>query len=349
MTEPQKVLYAAGLLAKNESTYGGGGTLSTATDGVQLALDGGRALPLAYEEVFDGVRAYDLAARSPLPILAPGARFLNGVELPTQWKGAGSAYSASVVPNLHALMKASGLEAAVTTTPGAEKWTYTPWAGGTPASLVAALYGHEEKWTATHGFTAWSFRLRANEAPRDLFKLWGLISAIADDANGAEAITITYPNLSLEPPTNTSITVTIGSFTTPEVREVEFELGWEDPTPRQNITGSKGFAGWARGVHFAPRLRITLEATALVGGSGTSSSGVDHHLLRSAATKLTGGTVKVQRGSSQYNRLSVTFNQAQLMAPPRLGNEGSIATVTLEFGAYASTPVANDAVTIVAD
>lgn len=350
MAYPAKKFYAAGYTTKPEGSYGGGGSLSVATDGVQLALADGRAIPMAYKEGYDGVRSYDLAARSPLPILAPGARYIDGVELPFSFKGYGSAYSASNKVNIHNLMLAAGWEAAGSFGAGTEKWTWTPWSGSaSPTSLVANIYTGAEKWPILACFTAYRWVCELGKPGMDFFKHWALLGDPVDDLGGAEALTIVYPNLAIDPPKSDGMVFAIGSFVLPDVQKCEFDSGWEDPSPRQLVSAAGAWAGWARGITMAPRLKITLEKTALVGSPFHTSAGLDPYNLRKAATKLTGSTVSVQRGTQQYNRRKTIFTQAQLVDVVEQDQNGSVSMVTLTFGPYSSTPTANDAVSIVDD
>jgi hypothetical protein len=349
MAYPTKTFYAAGLTSKLEASPGAGGSLSVSTDGLQLTLEGGRALPVEYEEGFSGERGYELAARSPLPQLTPGARFLSGIELPFSWKGYGSAYSSSNKSPLHNWLLAAGWDLAFSGGAGAEKWTATPWAGGTPSTLLGALYTGSEKWPFTYGMTAYRWVCEQGKPGMDFFKLWALLGDPVDDIGGAEALTITYPLLTVDPPKADGMVVSLGSFVTPDVIRAEFESGWEDPTPRQLVSTSGFHAGWARGVRFEPRLRLWLEKTAFVNSPYHTSAGFDPYNLRKTAQKITGSTVSVQRGSTQYNRLKTILANAQVAAPIRQEAVGSISCVVLELRPYASTPVANDAVSLVMD
>lgn len=352
MSYPAKQFYAVGYLGKLEATYNDGTTTPVVgTDGVQLALSSDRTLPVDYRVDYDGTKSYDLAARSPLPILAPSKGYVDGVDVPFHWKGAGAAYSSSVKPNLHNLMMASGMIATGSFGAGSEKWTYTPWDGSAnPSSLVSFFYTGAEKWIARGVLCGMSLSGEKGMPPVFTFKHWGVLTIPpTDDLGGAEALTITYPTLTIDPPKTDGLTVVLGNFTAPDVTKVEFDMGFEAPTPRQNVTTSGAHAGFARGITMQPRLRLTLEKTALTGSPFTSASAFDPYSLYAQAQKLTGTTVSVQWGSTQYNRLKLQFNQAQVVAVPKQERNGSISSVTLEIQPYASTPVANDAFQFIAD
>lgn len=348
MPYPAKTFYAVGLMLKEEGSYLGGGSLSVSTDAIQLALEN-RAIPFAYQEDFDGVKSYDLAARSPLPGLLPSARFLAGAELPFHWKGNTAAYDANTKPALHVPYKLCGLEAAFSATP-TPQWTYTPYSGAAaPTSGVGRLYSGAEKVDLTGVFGTLRIVAERGKPVQHLVRVWGLMGDVSDDLGGAEALTLVYPTLSLDPVKADAITVVLGTFLTADVQRVEFELGWGDPVARQLATAAGAHAGFARDLTFNPRLKLQLEKTALVGAPYHTSAGFDGYQLRKAAQKITGSTVSVQFGSAQYNRQKLTFAQAQVVAPVVQEENGPVSMVTLELKPYASTPVANDALSILAN
>jgi hypothetical protein len=343
MATPVKTLNAIGLMAKPEVTYGGGGSLSTSTDPVQLAYDSPNGAPCSYTEDFDGNLSINPGGPVAIKDIAPSARVFNAA-FPVQFRGANQAYaSGQKIRNMHNLILANGWDATLDATGGAEKWTFTVTPGPTGfTSLVGNFLTAGESWPFTAAFTkSWKCSMVGAKPPIHTFDVLGLLG---DPVDASTATSLTYSGNT--PPKAESMTVQIGTFILPDVVQVDWDAGRPDPSARLNVTASGTHAGWWPSVQVGPKLTLTVERTALVGSPFHTSAGLDPYNLRKA---MTGIAVSVQLGSTQYNRLKFNFAQAQITAPITLGANGSIATWQIEFSAYTSTPIANDAVTIVAD
>lgn len=332
MPYPAKTLYATGLLATNEGTYNGGGSVAAGTDGQRLAYDGPQGAPITYTEDYDGTRHDHLVGSNPPIPLTPSKTVCTG-DLPGQVAGAGSAYSSgSVVPSHFPLLKASGLTFSL----AAGTWTGIPTPFGTaPSSLVGGFYAAGELWPFQAGFCQWKFAFQKGEPIVHTFGLTALMGTPSDDVTVPQ--TITYP--AIDPPKADGITFTIGGIAL-DVLSGEFALGWDDHSPRQVVTVAGAHAGWARGVRVKPRFKVTVERTAL--------ATYDPYADRRNAT---GRTLLSTFGTSATNRYKVNSaaSRAYLVSPVKPGNNGSVATWELEFGLSATSLITNDAVSVLFD
>ena len=242
------------------------------------------------------------------------------------------AYSASAIPPLevHRAIKIAGYTATYSASPS-HQWLYTPTATGTvpthgtlrqyaQGSLyeqygVQADFGYE---TQGLGVPVWSFNWR------------GIASAPSDASY--PSITVLAPTLI--PPVASSVTLSLGSFTTATVRSVKFARNRNVDTARIAMNLAGGHAGFIAGSYF-PEWEVEIERPA--------RSDWDPEAVYAAAT---GFAFDVQFGSTQYNRWKHASAQVQISAPPQPGADGGLATVTVKLRGYASTPSANDAESI---
>src|SRR5690606_14611283 len=109
------------LLAKVEASYAAGGSVAPATDGILLA----EPAEMAIDYVHDGARGRANGTTGTLKRAGPSGRF-GDVTFSIEGRGRGSAYGASALPEVNALLRASGHSATVVATPGSETVTYAP-------------------------------------------------------------------------------------------------------------------------------------------------------------------------------------------------------------------------------
>ncbi len=342
MAAPAKVLHVLGLLAKTEATYGTAVALTTTADGVQLQYkDRIVGAPLTIDYAFDGDLGPSVSALGQVANVAPSGRSVKG-DLPFRSRPGGAAYSASVIPSLHNILKASGFDAAVVTGAGTESWTYTPsLAGTTYASLTMGCYTRGELWSVIGALGNIKFDAPDPAPPIWTFGMMGILSGLPTDA---ALPSITYPLQTVNPPLASSIALTLGSLSTNAVvLSHSFDMQRTmDPRVAQSGSGAHlGFVPKDR----APILKVTLEATALVGSPFTSSTAFDPYNLRESAQSV---AVTLQHGTAQYFRQKLQFPQAQVIAMTP-GNNGSVATVELTLAAFNSTASSNDDMKIVFD
>lgn len=342
MPAAAKFVNVIGALAKIESTYGTAVALTTTSDGFLLQYPDRNGIPLTVDFAFDGQVGVNPGNLSNLPLSAPGGKSYS-VDLPLRFKGAGAAYSASVVPPAaHLALQIAGFDAAVTTTTTVEKWTYTPQVVTSAyKSATFGFYARGELWAAKGGIADWSFTFDNPGPPTHTFAL----KAIANgDVTDVTLPSITYASNSTDPPNANGITCVIGSFTTNAVvYSGSFALN-RTIEPRVALTSSTGHEGFIPG-GYAPELTLQVEDTAFVGSPYHTSAGLDPIKLREAATKI---TVSVQFGSTQYNRWKLTLSNAQLFNVQPSTN-GRVATWDLTFKPSASTPIALDDLSVVFD
>lgn len=338
-----KPINVLGALAKVESTYGSAVALTTTSDGLLLSYPDrnvGAIVTPAY--AFNGEVGVNPGNLSNLPLALPGGKSFSG-DLPIRFKGAGAAYSSSVTPfAAHLMLQASGFDAAVTTTTTAEKWTYTPQVvTNAYKSLSMDLYCRGEKWPLKGVIANWAFTADNPGPPTHTFSIQGIANGAMVDAT---LPSITYPNLTTEPPTANGITLVIGSFTTNAVAySVNFKLN-RTIEPRVALTSGTGHEGFVPG-GYSPELTVQVEDTALVGSPYHTSAGLDPILLNEAGTKI---TVSVQFGSTQYNRWKLTLSNAQIYTVQPTSN-GRAACWDITFRPSSSTPIALDDLSVVFD
>lgn len=341
MAAPAKLLHVIGLLMKEESSYGTAVALATTADGIQLQFkDRFVGAPLQIGYAFDGNLGPSVSNLGQVAQVAPSGRSVQG-DLPVRSRPGGAAYSASVLPSLHRLLKAAGFDATLTTTAGSEKYTYTPTApGATFSSLCAELYGRGEKWAVAGIVGNIKFDAPDPAPPIWMFGLNGLLTLPTD----ASVPTITYPLQSVAPALASSIALTLGSLSTnAAVKSHSFDLQRQlHPRVIQSSTGAHlGFVPGDR----RPILKVLLESTALVGSPYTSSTAFDPYQLRDTGQAL---AVTLQHGSTQYFRSKLNFPQCQVV-DVQPGGDGPVACVELTLQAYNSTAAAADDVNIVFD
>jgi hypothetical protein len=338
-----KTINVLGLLAKLESTYGTAVALTTTSDGLLLQYpDRNVGAPFTIDMAFDGRVGVNPGNLSDLPLSPPGGKSYKG-DLPVRFKGSGAAYSTSSTPGAaHLLLQIAGFDAAVSTSTGAEKWTYTPQVvTNAYKGATLGMYARGELWAAKGAVADWSFTFDNPGPPTHAFAC----SCIANgDVTDATLPAITYPALTTEPPNANGITMVLGSFTTNAVvYSGSFRLNREI-TPRVALTSGTGHEGFIPG-GYSPEFTCQVEATAFVSTPFHTSAGLDPQKLREAATKV---TVSVQFGSTQYNRWKITLSNAQLFNVVPSAN-GRAACYDLTFKPSASTPIALDDLSIVFD
>jgi hypothetical protein len=140
---------------------------------------------------------------------------------------------------------------------------------------------------------------------------------------------LTHQATTVVPPIGPGMVANIGALSTAVVRRAAFRLNRSVDTARiqQNLAG--GHAGFVPG-GMAPELELEIERP--------TRAVYDAESVMSAGTSA---AVDVTIGTTQYNRYKLTLPQAQLIAVAP-GNDGALATVTLTYRAFATTPAAND-------
>jgi hypothetical protein len=329
MPAPTKFVFGYALLAKLEASYNAGGSLAAATDAVLLE-EHIRFKPSQYAN--DGARPAPPGTVGYQRRTVPSGRF---APFPAKVapKGAGAAYSASVVPTGHALLRASGLDGAVTTTGGLEKWDYTPSPiiGGGYGSNVIEIYGRGQKYPFTGVLGDWTFGFKAGEIPALNFAMQGLQGAVSDVAYSTLS-TLAYPNSAQDPPKAVNVGFTWNGIASSIIRELTIKYGRKIGARLDaNVGGHAGFGPGSR----TPTMEITIEAPAL--------ATADYF---NAFDTAVGGAWTFTIGTVQYNRYTILGPLAQLMAAPEEDEDAEgVSLLKLAFQLNPSSILQNDELT----
>lgn len=338
MAEVTKLPTIIGLLLKLEASYAAGGSVAAASDGFLLAAPATPTL----EYIHDGSHAAPPGMTGYQRRVAPAGR---GFSVPVQHeaKGPGAAYSASVLPSCHVAMRISGFDAAIDTTGGAEKVTYTPTPGAiTFGSGLAEFYARQQKYAAT-GIYGVLDRVGADGPVVPLFEftLRGLAGLVSD----AVVPAITYPALTISPPRSVGIAFALGNYSSNAVvRRWSLEMGGPTPGARANQNVSGGHQGFARGGRRTPVLNVTIEAPALTGSPFHAAGGLDPYQLYDAATEV---DASLTVGTVQYNKFQVKPGKVQLMAPPEEDEDEGGALWNLKLQCNPTSINNNDDVSLI--
>lgn len=309
-----KSIIGLALLAKVEAAYNTGSTtLSTSTDGIQVA-----SLPefdLAY--AFDGSRPTPPGTAGQMRRSAPSGRTATS-KITIEAKGAGATYTSSSVPPMHVFLRASGLTAALS----ASTWTYTPDAiGSVPASLALGVYRRGELWNMSGAYA--DFTLSATNGGPTSFAFD--VSAVASAPSDATCPVITYPYSTVVPPKAEQIAFNLNGYANLKVTNFKFEYG-RKIQPRIDLnTSTLGHGGFAPDRH-SPKFTVTVESTQL--------TNIDPYSLQVLGTVC---PVSLTVGSVANNRYTLTMSQCQVTAVKGVEN-GPVAQWELSLDAVQSDP-----------
>jgi hypothetical protein len=315
----EKLALIIGALAKIEATYGAATALAAATDGFLLA----ELADLNEDFAHDGERASPPGTTGHLPRGLPAGSFVE-TTLKAEPKGAGVAYSAAVKPPEDVLMRASGHDAAVTLTGGAEKYVYTPTPGqSTFASAALGLYSRGGLWTLKGAMADWSWGFDGPKTPMSEYAVKALFTSFADVAAPA----IAYPAPDVIPSPAATVLFIIGGVSTLSVRKMQFKAGRGLGSRLDcNAGGHAGFTGSRR----KPMLEVTIEEPL--------TTTYDARLKRRTAVQE---ALSFQVGSVQYNREKFAAPKAQLVTV-KPGTDGDVATLVLTYQLNPSVISASD-------
>lgn len=323
-----------GLLGKLEGSYGAGATLSAATDGIQLA----ETPKLTINYGYDGSRPAPPGTMGSQRRAAPNGRTVS-VPFKAEAKGAGAAYSSTVVPSLHVFLRLCGFDAVVTTTLNLEKWVYTPTPGPVGyGSGAFSAYARGELYPLTAAYADWTLTGDSNGVVYLTATVSALLGAISDQVTPPA---ITYPLAAVLPPTAVGAGLfSLGLFTNAVLQKWTLK-GGRKITPRLNQNAAGGHAGFAIG-NRTPTLDVTYETPTLATTPFHSASAVDPYNLYDAATELAWA---IQIGSAQYNRHKWFGAKAQIMKAPDTAENGDVVVTNLSLQLNPSAAGANDEIT----
>jgi hypothetical protein len=300
-----------GVLVKLETTSGTENAPSALTDAVRPV--GIPTLNVGYLE--PGLRDDVITGRlGVVGRTAPAGQF-GTLELTLEMRGAGAAYSASVVPEPHVLLQIAGMATALTATVGNEKYDYWPLDSGAPTATVYAYTAG--KLFRMIGCVA-SVRLSAAALKRGLltFSITGRIATAPADVS-LPALTF---NATL-PPLFHSALASIGGW---------LSTAGSDPLVLQNaeidlanVIADRPSAGATDGLigHLItdrkPRQTLTYETPQLTSHDPWALS---------KATGTAQPFTAWQVGTGQYNRFKVATGRWAMEAPTRGANNGLVTT-----------------------
>lgn len=327
---------AIGVIGKLESAYNTYASPAS-TDAIRI-IKPRPELTMRYG--YEGDRGIQGGAFGQLQRQTPTGRSVSG-SIKIEGKGRGAAYSSSAVevPDVHRWLRASGFDAAVTTTGGSEKWDFTPTGGTTaPGSLSCGFYGRGELWPVAGIYANLKITGDGIGIPVWEFPFAG---TMATDPTDVTLPSLTYTVPTVVPPVATNVAFTFANLTGGIIRSFDFDLGRGFDNPRLNQNTTAGHAGFQPSPR-TPRLTFTVEATALQGSPYTATSALDPYQLVKNATS---GAFSMTVGATQYNRWKLIFAQAQMMSVEPV-DENSTALWKCVLAPYVTGDQAVDDITI---
>ncbi|MFQ5765769.1 MAG: phage tail tube protein, partial [Rhodospirillales bacterium] len=175
-------------------------------------------------------------------------RSMSGVEVfgltfDIQVRGAGAAYSASVVPDIHNPLRAAGMLATLDATPSAEKYTYTPRSSGFESFTVKVVHENGPTHIGLGCFGNVAFRGVAGQPGIASVTLAGILAA-----EGTLALVTKAPT-TLQPPVLKSAAFQIDAANfAANVQNVALDLG-----AAVNVQEGMNAAGGLAGLFIADR------------------------------------------------------------------------------------------------
>ena len=269
-----------GMLVKVESSYGTDPTPSASTDSVRLSDRFWSSITVT--PAFPN-RRENTAPGTLLPI-APGLPrgWMVTGEIGVELRGAGAAYSASVLPDVAVLLRSCGLTQAIDTTGGSEFVTYTP---ASSSHSSCTIYGYANGLlyiiTGVRANVRWPWTAGGLGMLR--FSFQGFLAA-APTTVSLPAITYAAP----VPPGAVAMSLTVGSWS-PDVIGGEFDLG---AVVQRNDSGNAtdGIAEFAIS-EFHPKVKLSTKAVLVATAN-------PHSDIRAATSRAINWTY----GATQYNK-----------------------------------------------
>jgi hypothetical protein len=259
--------------------------------------------------------------------------------------GAGVAYSASVFPNVHTMMRAAGFLGTLDTTVGDEKWTYTPHAINAEESATMELYYAGEKHPLAGVYAQLEIDMDIPGIPIFNFASQGLYSALPTDA-AIPAITYSaFKEPAKAVGVNLTATIDATTFTVGKIAKVMVRQNRNiNPRANDNTTGLHG--GFNVGAERIFTMEALIEAEALTTASpflDDSPSGFNIYELMERASKM---ALAFKVGSADYLCWQFAAANAQLIAAPQQVN-GAAAMWNCQWELKPSSLTADDECSII--
>jgi hypothetical protein len=291
-----RLLKLATMLGKVESPEG--------TDATPAAAEGFYALITPPDPQVDFyVPNVHTGKGSQLPGVIGARRFEGQAEV--LLRGSGVAYSASVKPKADALLRACGLAAANTATPGSEKWDYTLRSSAFESfSFYVYLDGVITKLLGARALGSFTFPVGA---PARLSA--GLRALYTAPADGATVVPTGEPTIAFPVMLASAFQIAAANYAAKH-GEIRLDLG-RRIVPRGDGTSATGYAGMEMVAERTPV--ITFEAEA------TTEAGYPWFATLLAGTQI---DCSFTVGATQYNKVTVTIPAMQFARLETFDKEG---------------------------
>lgn len=293
------------VLAKTESTYGTDSSPAAGSDEVQVEENFYPDITIDHLE--DNIRE---GSGSRFGVVGGQAVDSTGqfgtFQLLTALKGRSSAFSASNLPEIDAMLRACGLEQSVDTTSGSETVTYTPRDTGLESATIY-LYTANKEYQFVGCFGTVSFIFTPGQIARARFEFSGLVGAINETGLPGS---LAFPASSVAPPTVKSAGLTINSFDPDDFQDFQLDMGVE-VVERPGGNATDGHAGYHVG-----DIMPTWQATYETGALGTH----DPYSLRDAGTEFSWDLGPM--GPAQYNMVKVSGPAGRITGVENQDNSG---------------------------
>lgn len=341
MPLPDKSLNLIGLMGKDEAGYGTGGSLSAATDALQLWLEDRTGIPITPDYLHDGKVGPAPGSLGNLFRSVARGRWAQ-IDAAAFFRGAGAAYSASIKPSLYRFIAWCGHDWVGSFTGGAEKWTATPTVDtGTMASAVMEAYTRQEKYPLTGVVGNWRYEFADRGIVKHTFELRGILGSPTD----AVVPSLTYPTQTLAVPDVGGAVLTLGNLTGAVIKRGSWNMN-RKLQERAGANFSDLHAGFIQS-GYDPMWELEIEQESFVGSPFTGASTIDPWKLFENATQFAFSLGFPAGG--QYNRSTHASVQAQIKSKPEITAVNGVPCIKLQIEPKVSTAIANDAYTFVTD
>lgn len=318
-----KINRSLAIFAATETTASAGASMS-ATNVIQVSGE----LPIftiGYSN--DGNRGMGQMTGGQIQRTTPGGRTASG-QIRVDGKGIGSgSYSANnLPPNLGVLMNASGFSSSLAG--GNVVFSPRP-VSNTSATCALAIYTKGEVQPVSGCMATMGWEFDGASPVTFTFDVQGTAGDVTDTTVPAR----TWQASGTLPPKCESVSLSLGSFATPNVRKGSFANN-STMTARLNVNSSTGHSGFAGNFSRDPKLNLTIEAEAL-------STFDPRTLMKNAtpiAVSLTVGTVALNRFVHAHPQAVIT-NVTDAV-------DGDVALWELEITPFVTAPDQDNDTTI---
>lgn len=319
-----KINRALAIFAATETTASAGAAMS-ATNVIQVAGE----LPLFTIDYSNkGDRGMGQMTGGKIQPTSPGGRTAAGtIKVEAKGIGSGSYTVSNLPPNLGVLMNASGFSSSLAG--GNVVFAPRP-VSNTSATCALAIYNRGEVTPVSGAMATMGWEFDGASPVTFTFDVQG---TAGDTIDIASVPSRTWQASGTLPPKCESVSLTLGSFATPNVRKGSFSNN-STMTPRLNVNSSTGHSGFAGNFSRDPKLNLTIEAEALATFDPRT-------LMKNAtaiAVSMTVGTVALNRFTHAHAQATIT-NVTDAV-------DGDVALWELEITPFVTNPDQDNDTTI---